>query len=112
MTSEALLLSLKAWPEQDPSSKALSSLIPLIQRQRGAFRNVNEAVLEEEIAAAAAAEAASAAATSQDDVADASLSKTEDGSSGAEQQNQQQQQQQNPKEAILAKRQELIHLVG
>lgn len=99
MNEEALLLSLKSWPEQDPSAKALSTIIPLIQRQRGSFKDVNESLLEEEIAAAKAAATASESETS--------LVKAEDLLS-----NDTSTQQLNPREALMKKRQELIRLVG
>ncbi|RPA97843.1 hypothetical protein L873DRAFT_1689511 [Choiromyces venosus 120613-1] len=49
MSSNQLLLSLKSWPEDDPESKSVSSLISRIQAQRGHFRDVDESILEREI---------------------------------------------------------------
>src|SRR5437868_10509355 len=49
MSSNQLLLSLKSWPEDDPESKSVSSLITRIQAQRGHFRDVDESILENEI---------------------------------------------------------------
>jgi len=99
MNEEALLLSLRSWPEQDPSAKALSTIIPLIQKQRGSFKDVNESILEEEIAAA------KASATVGEN--ETTLVKADDllnnDTSG---------QQANPREALLKKRLELIQLVG
>jgi len=47
--AEALSLSLRAWPTEDPNSESLPRLIPRINEQRSAFRNVTELGLEEEI---------------------------------------------------------------
>ncbi|EGX52542.1 hypothetical protein AOL_s00043g36 [Orbilia oligospora ATCC 24927] len=47
-----LLLSLTSWPDPDPQTISLSSLIPRIQSERGPFKNVTEDSLNEEIVAA------------------------------------------------------------
>ncbi|KAF3908720.1 hypothetical protein ABW20_dc0107084 [Dactylellina cionopaga] len=52
MPDDPLLLALASWPDPDPRSTALSSLIPRIQSERGPFKNVNEDGLNEEVAAA------------------------------------------------------------
>jgi len=49
-------LSLRAWPTKNPNLDALPNLIPRINEQRGAFRNVTEEGLEEEIRASEAGE--------------------------------------------------------
>ncbi len=54
--AEPLSLSLRAWPTKDPSLDALPNLIPRINEQRGAFRNVTEEGLEQEIQALEAGE--------------------------------------------------------
>lgn len=41
-------ISLSAWPDLDPSNHDLSSIIMRINEQRGSFRNITEAGLEEE----------------------------------------------------------------
>ncbi|KAI9885328.1 MAG: serine/threonine-protein kinase M1 [Watsoniomyces obsoletus] len=50
-TTETLLLPLRVWPKGDPNKKSLPSLIQRINEQRGPFRGVTEASLEEEIRA-------------------------------------------------------------
>lgn len=50
--ADQLALSLRAWPSDDTSSESLSYLIARINEQRGSFRSVTEASLEEEIRAA------------------------------------------------------------
>ena len=54
--AEHLSLSLRAWPTKDPSLDTLPNLIPRINEQRGAFRNVTEEGLEQEIRASEAGE--------------------------------------------------------
>lgn len=54
--AESLSLSLRAWPTKDSNSESLPYLIPRINEQRGAFRNVTEHGLEEEIRALEAGE--------------------------------------------------------
>lgn len=54
--AEPLSLSLRAWPTKNPDFDTLSSLIPRINEQRGAFRYVTEEGLEEEIRASGAGE--------------------------------------------------------
>jgi len=54
--AEPLSLSLRAWPTKDPSLDTLPNLIPRINEQRGAFRNVTEEGLEQEIQASEAGE--------------------------------------------------------
>lgn len=54
--AEPLSLSLRAWPTKDPSLDTLPNLIPRINEQRGAFRNVTEEGLEQEIRASEAGE--------------------------------------------------------
>lgn len=51
-------LSLRNWPDQTPHDAAVSTLIARIQRQRGHFRDLNEAVLEAELAGPDAADGA------------------------------------------------------
>ncbi|KAI4102121.1 MAG: hypothetical protein LQ339_004795 [Xanthoria mediterranea] len=50
--ADQLALSLRAWPSEDTSTESLSYLIARINEQRGSFRSVTEASLEEEIRAA------------------------------------------------------------
>ncbi|KAI9745094.1 MAG: RNA polymerase II mediator complex subunit [Claussenomyces sp. TS43310] len=47
--SDQFQLSLKAWPSKDDNTTALASLISRINVERGGFRNVTEASLQEEI---------------------------------------------------------------
>lgn len=54
--AEPLSLSLRAWPTKDPSLDTLPNLIPRINEQRGAFRNVTEQGLGQEIQALEAGE--------------------------------------------------------
>ena len=56
-TTNQLSISLKAWPQHDKSKDSLPYLIARINEQKGSFRNVTEASLEEEIQAAEAGEA-------------------------------------------------------
>ncbi|KAL8852990.1 MAG: hypothetical protein Q9221_002138 [Calogaya cf. arnoldii] len=49
-------ISLRAWPSDDKTTKSLPYLIARINEQRGSFRNITEASLEEEIQAAKAGE--------------------------------------------------------
>ena len=101
MNDKFLSLALRAWPEFDASTTALSNVIPLIQKQRGSFKDVNEEVLQEEIAAAAAV---------FDDSQDGTPHPQEVDVLGAV--TVEKQQQQNPRDAMLTKRQELIRLVA
>ncbi|CAL8581560.1 hypothetical protein XPA_007248 [Xanthoria parietina] len=50
--ADQLALSLRAWPSDDTSTESLSYLIARINEQRGSFRSVTEASLEEDIRAA------------------------------------------------------------
>lgn len=52
----SLSLSLRPWPTKDPSLDTLPNLIARINEQRGAFRNVTEEGLEQEIRALEAGE--------------------------------------------------------
>ena len=54
--AEPLSLSLRAWPTKDPGLDTLPHLIARINEQRGAFRNVTEEGLEQEIRALDAGE--------------------------------------------------------
>lgn len=54
----SLDLSLRSWPDQTPHDAAVSTLIARIQRQRGHFRDLSEAVLEDEIVGLDAADPA------------------------------------------------------
>ncbi|KAI9700700.1 MAG: RNA polymerase II mediator complex subunit [Candelina mexicana] len=54
--SEALSLSLRSWPKEDPGSQSLPSKISRINAQKGSFRNITEESLEEEIRALEAGE--------------------------------------------------------
>ncbi|KAI9782781.1 MAG: RNA polymerase II mediator complex subunit [Candelina submexicana] len=54
--SEALSLSLRSWPKEDPDSQSLPSKISRINAQKGSFRNITEESLEEEIRALEAGE--------------------------------------------------------
>ncbi|KAA8902481.1 subunit 17 of mediator complex-domain-containing protein [Sphaerosporella brunnea] len=47
----SLQLSLRTWPGDDSADTAISSLIPRIQQQRGHFKDINEALLSDEVAA-------------------------------------------------------------
>lgn len=47
--ADPLSISLRAWPLQDKSKESVSYLISRINAQKGSFRNVTEAGLEEEI---------------------------------------------------------------
>ncbi len=49
--TDTLSLSLRAWPTKDPKLESLPTLIPRINEQRGAFKNVTEESLEDEIRA-------------------------------------------------------------
>lgn len=49
--ADPFAISLRAWPAQDASKETLPSLISRINEQRGAFRNITETKLEEEIQA-------------------------------------------------------------
>ncbi|KAL8928990.1 MAG: hypothetical protein Q9208_001433 [Pyrenodesmia sp. 3 TL-2023] len=55
--ADPLSLSLRAWPSSDKRIESLPHLIARINEQKGSFRNVTEASLEEEIRAAEAGEA-------------------------------------------------------
>lgn len=55
--ADPLSLSLRAWPFSDKTKESLPYLIARINEQKGFFRNVTEASLEEEIRAAEADEA-------------------------------------------------------
>ncbi|KAL8717758.1 MAG: hypothetical protein Q9225_005027 [Loekoesia sp. 1 TL-2023] len=55
--ADQLSISLRAWPQQDKTKESLPYLIARINDQKGSFRNVTEASLEEEIRAAEAGEA-------------------------------------------------------
>lgn len=46
-----LSVSLRAWPSDDKTTESLPFLIARINEQRGSFRNITEASLEEEIRA-------------------------------------------------------------
>lgn len=46
-----LSVSLRAWPSDDKTTESLPFLISRINEQRGSFRNITEASLEEEIRA-------------------------------------------------------------
>ncbi|KAL8988107.1 MAG: hypothetical protein Q9177_002770, partial [Variospora cf. flavescens] len=54
--ADPLLISLRAWPSQDKPADSLPYLIARINEQKGSFRNVTEASLEEEIRAIEAGE--------------------------------------------------------
>lgn len=54
--ADQLALSLRAWPPDDKTTESLPYLIARINEQRGSFRNITEASLEEEIRAAKAGE--------------------------------------------------------
>ncbi|KAL8728273.1 MAG: hypothetical protein Q9166_005514 [cf. Caloplaca sp. 2 TL-2023] len=54
--ADQLSISLKAWPSYDKVTESLPYLIARINEQRGSFRNITEASLEEEIRAAEAGE--------------------------------------------------------
>ncbi len=56
-TTETLLLPLRVWPKDDANKKSLPSLIQRINEQKGPFRSVTEASLEEEIRAQEARDA-------------------------------------------------------
>ena len=47
--TDPLTISLKAWPSDDKTTESLPYLIARINDQRGSFRNITEASLEEEI---------------------------------------------------------------
>lgn len=49
--TESLSLPLRLWPNDDTKKQSLSSVIQRINEQKGSFRNVTEASLEEEIQA-------------------------------------------------------------
>lgn len=55
--ADQLSISLRAWPQQDKTKESLPYLIARINDQKGSFRSVTEASLEEEIRAAEAGEA-------------------------------------------------------
>ncbi|KAI4131253.1 MAG: hypothetical protein LQ338_001347 [Usnochroma carphineum] len=55
-TVDPLSLSLRAWPPPDSTAESLPYLIARINEQKGSFRNVTEASLEEEVRAAEAGE--------------------------------------------------------
>lgn len=46
---DELAISLRAWPSNDKTTESLPYLIARINDQRGSFRNITEASLEEEI---------------------------------------------------------------
>ena len=54
--ADPLSISLRSWPEDDRVRTSLPYLIARINEQRGSFRNITEASLEEEIRAAEAGE--------------------------------------------------------
>ncbi|KAL8756275.1 MAG: hypothetical protein Q9199_003039 [Rusavskia elegans] len=54
--ADQLALSLRAWPPDDKTTESLPYLIARINEQRGSFRNITEASLEEEIRTAKAGE--------------------------------------------------------
>ncbi|KAL8648988.1 MAG: hypothetical protein Q9226_005765 [Calogaya cf. arnoldii] len=54
--ADQLAISLRAWPSDDKATESLPYLIARINEQRGSFRNITEASLEEEIQAAKAGE--------------------------------------------------------
>ncbi|KAK6543281.1 RNA polymerase II mediator complex subunit [Orbilia ellipsospora] len=93
--SQSLLLALASWPDPDPRTSSLSSLIPRIQSERGPFKNVTEESLLEEIAAAERQQ--------HDDLLDAS--KDDDQVPPPPE------DPPNPREALGIKRQELMKLV-
>ena len=47
--ADQLAISLRAWPSDDKTNESLPYLIARINDQRGSFRNITEASLEEEI---------------------------------------------------------------
>lgn len=49
--ADQLALSLRAWPSDDKTTESLPYLIARINEQRGSFRNITEASLEEDIRA-------------------------------------------------------------
>ncbi|KAL8936024.1 MAG: hypothetical protein Q9216_005138 [Gyalolechia sp. 2 TL-2023] len=51
---DPLAISLRAWPPQDKTKESVPYLISRINEQRGSFRNITEASLEEEVRAAEA----------------------------------------------------------
>ncbi|KAL9002121.1 MAG: hypothetical protein Q9188_004932 [Gyalolechia gomerana] len=54
--ADPLSISLRAWPSQDKTKESVSYLISRINGQRGSFRNITEASLEEEVRSAEAGE--------------------------------------------------------
>lgn len=50
--ADPLPISLKAWPAPDKTAESLPYLIAQINEQKGSFRNITEASLEEEVRAA------------------------------------------------------------
>lgn len=52
--ADDLSVSLRAWPPNDKRTESLPFLIARINEQRGSFRNITEAGLQEEILAAEA----------------------------------------------------------
>ena len=51
--ADPLSISLRAWPSEDKTTESLPFLIARINEQKGSFRNVTEASLQEEIDAGA-----------------------------------------------------------
>ncbi|KAI4289589.1 MAG: hypothetical protein L6R35_001146 [Caloplaca aegaea] len=66
------LISLRAWPSQDKTADSLPYLIARINEQKGSFRNVTEASLEEEIRAKEAGESNDTAESETKDVGEES----------------------------------------
>ncbi|KAL9028547.1 MAG: hypothetical protein Q9196_003098 [Gyalolechia fulgens] len=54
--ADPLSISLRAWPPQDKSKESVPYLISRINGQRGSFRNITEASLEEEVRSVEAGE--------------------------------------------------------
>lgn len=65
--TDPLSISLRAWPAPDKTVESLPYLIARINEQKGSFRNVTEASLEEEILAAEVGESQESDDTEQKD---------------------------------------------
>lgn len=57
--ADPLSISLRTWPSPDPTADSLPYLIARINEQKGSFRNITEASLEEEIRSIEAGESQS-----------------------------------------------------